>query len=185
MYEISFTATGVVAWALEEAGVRAARIKAIARATLKQAESEFATRSGRESLDFRFTDQAGSSLNLGQRSSRYQAAQRRILGRVRPFFSPKRKVAHMQNIVRIEGPGHRVSLVNGGSSFEVRARLTVTGARILNFTRRVKEFVNLTRGGPGYDPTSAKWLQNRWVELAHAALWAEIANRVGPKQLKG
>lgn len=185
MFEISMTANGVLAACLEDAGVRAARIKAIARTCARQVLGEFAARTGRESLDFRFSDQAFTALRLASRSKGYQKQQVNRLGRVRPFYSPTDKEGHMATLVRVVGPGHRVSAVNNTPSTEVRTRLFVNGARILNFhPQYAREFLNISGSGPGADPQSGQWIQRRFGEVFPAALFAELQSAKA-KKLKG
>lgn len=173
MFEISIEALG--SWALLTDGrtVRARVIYTVARRALRMALSKFATQSGRNSLMFRFADAAFSELNLVPRSPAYQKAQTRILGRIRPFFSPKRKADHMQFIIRTPGYGHRLQAENNGME-SVMVKLLLPGARVLNFTKRAGEFLNLSRGGFGYDADSARWLKAEFQRIFFREMETEL-----------
>lgn len=180
MFELDLDYQGL--WAgLTDKPFREKTVISLARRCLRQTMVEFGQRTGRESLEFRFTDKAWGALNLTPRSAKYQKRQKSVLGRVRPFFSPRRRVAHMQTIMRIPGPGHRVSLRNFGEGSEgiIAGRMRLPGARALNAASSKKggsgsgtglgyagEFLNLTRpGAPGYDAPSARWIRLRFAEL--------------------
>ncbi|MBA3685243.1 MAG: hypothetical protein H0W72_08385 [Planctomycetes bacterium] len=169
-------------WALLADAGRDRDIRTIARQAVKQATQEFATRTGRESLDFRFSDKAFGPLQLKPRSVKYRKRQTSLFGRALPFTSPRRKVGHMRDLVRLPVAGHRVSNKNGGSG-DVVAQLTVTGARILNRRPEYRaEFLNLNRGGRGQDATSARWITGRAIDLMRRYL-QEFLTR--PRRAKG
>lgn len=198
MIEINIDYNGL--WAgLSDKPYREKTVIRVARATLKEVMVEFANRKGRASLDFRFTDAAFSVLDLAPRSEKYQKRQKRVLGRVRPFFSPTRKSAHMQNIIRIPDVGHRVALRNFGKGGEgiIVTRLSLPGARPLNAASLRKgrrptgrslgyasEFLNLTRPGTaGFDGVSARWIRMEFAERFPSRL-KEALRRKPRKKVK-
>ncbi len=187
MIEISIDYQGL--WAgLSQKPYRDAAVVRVARRLLKTIVSDFARRTGRESLDFRFSDSAKGALSLSTRSAKYEKRQIKVLGRPRPFFSPKRKLAHMQNVIRVPGIGHNVTNRNLGVG-SVAVRLTLPGARALNATRKgnknyAAEFLNLTRPGQyGYDAVSQQWIRQSFAKLFPQAL-ADALRRAPRKRLK-
>jgi hypothetical protein len=103
-------------------------------------------------------------------------AEERLLGPDLPYFSPKRRPTggvHMQDQLRYEGSGFRVTMRNEPDV--VVAVLTLPGARVLNAIKTLgsvyrREFLNWDGAGR----FNAQWIRDRAVQLFRGALHDEV-----------
>lgn len=137
--EIEFDESGMFVWLQNNRGnLTPERLKFFARLAARTALTDYAAGRIKPSLQDKFEPNAFATYDLSPRSDNYEKFQRRVFGRVLPYFSPKtRKGAsneHMRDILKRPGDGYRVNVQNETAA--VVAVLKLPGARILNIIKQ-------------------------------------------------
>lgn len=199
MFQIRIKVRGLFGYAKQTASKRRQGLAVIVKSAQVQAFTEYATGRLRPSLRDRLMPAAFGVYGFKKREAKYQRRQIKVLGTIRPYYSPRRpnllkvtqaivsgkalaivratqdvavRQAHMADILRRPGSGYNV--VSRGKT-SVKTRLTLPGAKILNKLGSTgaiyrAQLLDLTLGG-GRD---AKAIMSRIDDIVGPDLVAAI-----------